>query len=136
MKRYLRNVLLGSIYNVGLSAAYAQDIVVDLGNFPAQLCVFPQSVPSPNISNDYGQHVVRVTAKVFLIPVNPITVRETRACVQRAQAELAESKSFTNMQLFREAFQDYISTCTRRANVGIQSVKALLTTDSSCRRNG
>lgn len=136
MKRYLTIATLGAILSLGSNSALAQDIVMDLGNFPAPPCIRPQNIPGPNTQSDYGQQVVRVTAKVFLEPANPTTIAAARACAHDAQAALAGARSFSNIKLFGETFQDYIATCTRRANVGIRSVKALLATDSSCQRDG
>jgi hypothetical protein len=126
---------LGFILSAGLSSTtHAQEFEVELGMFPAQPCSMQKNLDMPNFSNEYRQRLVRVKAKIFVEPINSRTNSVVEACVQGARNALRETQSFENIKLFGEIFQQYLYECTRRADVGVQSIKSLLVVDSQCQR--
>lgn len=110
----------------------AQEIIVNLGQFPAPPCVRSSSQQSTKQENHFGQRLVTVSAKLFLEPANPQTISAAQFCGRRIKDELSESRSAINLQLFTEVFQDAISRCVIQESKGVRYVKSLIIRTDDC----
>lgn len=110
----------------------AQEIVIDLGLFPSAPCIRTQLPKSESQSSQFGQRMVKASAKVFIEPTNPRTVAVAQFCARRIKDELSESKSATNLQLFSEVFQDALSRCVQAEDRGVRFVRAVVIRSDAC----
>ena len=133
----MRNALAFSILSLFIHFALAHDLKVDLGTYPADLCIRSAiSSDSPNLKNKYLKRTVRVAGRVFFEANTDRDQALVLECARDAKGQLSDSFSPSNIQQFGELFEKYITFCTRSRGSQARIIRAFVDQKSTCEGDG